>query len=60
MTRTEEREQAFVLIFEKEFNLEDKKTIAELKFNNKTEYFDVVFDFIEDYVFVCAFQAIKN
>lgn len=43
-------------IFEKEFNLEDKKVVAELKFNNKTEYFDVVFDFIEDYVFVCAFE----
>jgi phosphopantetheinyl transferase len=43
-------------IFEKEFNLEDKKAVAELKFNNKTEYFDVVFDFIEDYVFVCAFE----
>jgi phosphopantetheinyl transferase len=46
-------------IFEQQFNLEDKKTIAELRFNNKTEYFDVVFDFIEDYVFVCAFEKNK-
>jgi phosphopantetheinyl transferase len=46
-------------IFEKEFNLEDQKAIAELRFNNKTEYFDVVFDFIEDYVFVCAFEKNK-
>ncbi len=46
-------------IFEQEFNLEDKKTVAELRFNNKIEYFDVVFDFIEDYVFVCAFEKNK-
>jgi 4'-phosphopantetheinyl transferase len=43
-------------IFEQEFHLEDKKAVAELRFNDKTEYFDVVFDFIEDYVFVCAFE----
>lgn len=46
-------------IFEKTFALSDKKTVAELQFNNRVEYFDVVFDFIEDYVFVCAFQSIK-
>jgi phosphopantetheinyl transferase len=47
-------------IFEQKFNLEDKKTIAELRFNEKVEYFDIIFDFIENYVFVCAFQSIKN
>jgi phosphopantetheinyl transferase len=47
-------------IFEKEFKLEDKKAMAELRFNNKVEHFEVVFDFIENYAFVCAFQSIKN
>jgi len=45
-------------IFEKEFNLEDKKCTVELRFENKTEYFDIVFDFIENYVFVCAFNSV--
>lgn len=44
-------------IFEKAFALSDKKCVAELQFNNRVEYFDVVFDFIEDYVFVCAFTS---
>jgi len=43
-------------IFENDFNLEDKKCTVELRFNHKTEYFDIVFDFIENYVFVCAFE----
>jgi phosphopantetheinyl transferase len=47
-------------IFENEFKLEDKKAMAELRFNNKVEHFEVVFDFIENYAFVCAFQSIKN
>lgn len=44
-------------IFEDDFNLADKKCKVALRFNEKTEYFDIVFDFIEDYVFVCAFEA---
>ncbi|QBZ96887.1 4'-phosphopantetheinyl transferase family protein [Flavobacterium sangjuense] len=44
-------------IFEDDFNLADKKCGVELRFNNKVEYFDIVFDFIENYVFVCAFNS---
>lgn len=44
-------------IFEAAFTLSDKKCIAELRFNNRIEYFDVIFDFIEDYVFVCVFES---
>jgi len=43
-------------IFEDDFDLGDKKCRVELRFNDKTEYFDIVFDFIENYVFVCAFE----
>ena len=43
-------------IFENDFTLDDKKCTAELRFNNKTENFEILFDFIEDYVFVCAFE----
>mgnify|MGYP001188625312 CR=1 FL=1 len=44
-------------IFENDFNLSDKKCTVELRFNNKVEHFDIVFDCIENYVFVCAFNA---
>ncbi|TBX70999.1 4-phosphopantetheinyl transferase [Flavobacterium silvisoli] len=43
-------------IFENDFTLSDKKCSVELRFNNKIECFDILFDFIEDYVFVCAFE----
>ncbi len=43
-------------IFEDEFEFEDKKTSALLKFNNKKEKFDIEFDSFEDYMFVCAFE----
>lgn len=46
-------------IFEDDFNLADKKCRVELRVNDKTEYFDIVFDFIENYVFVCVFEAKK-
>ena len=45
-------------IFEDDFNLEDKKCGVSLQFNNKTERFNIVFEFIENYVFVCAFSSI--
>lgn len=45
-------------IFEDDFNLADKKCGVELRFNDKSERFDIVFDFIENYVFVCAFNSI--
>ncbi len=45
-------------IFESDFTLEDKKCTVELRFNNKVENFDILFDFIENYVFVCAFNSI--
>jgi phosphopantetheinyl transferase len=45
-------------IFEDDFNLEEKKCLASLQFNDKTERFDIVFEFIENYVFVCAFSSI--
>lgn len=44
-------------IFENDFSVTDKKCNVELRFNNKVEYFDIVFDFIENYVFVCAFES---
>ena len=43
-------------IFESPFNLGDKKATAQLKFNNKIEDYTIVFDSIEDYIFVCAFE----
>ncbi|HBK82885.1 MAG TPA: 4-phosphopantetheinyl transferase [Flavobacterium sp.] len=43
-------------IFEARFLLLDKKTTAELRFNDKTEKFDIEFDVFDDYIFVCAFQ----
>jgi len=45
-------------ITETDFVFEDKKTIAKLNFNNQIEYFETVFDSIEDYIFVCAFQSV--
>lgn len=44
-------------IFENEFFLTDNQCTVELRFNSKVEYFDILFDFIEDYVFVCAFES---
>lgn len=44
-------------IFEDDFNLADKKCGVELRFNDKTERFAIVFEFIDDYVFVCAFLS---
>ncbi len=44
-------------IFENEFNLEDKKTIAQLRFNSEIENFKIVFNSVEDYIYVCAFQS---
>jgi phosphopantetheinyl transferase len=46
-------------IFESDFNLKDKQCKVTLRFNNKEDYFDVLFDFIEDYVFVCAFNSVS-
>ncbi|MES2747197.1 MAG: 4'-phosphopantetheinyl transferase superfamily protein [Bacteroidota bacterium] len=43
-------------IFENDFAFDDKKATVELHFNNKIEFFEVVFDSVEDYVYVCAFQ----
>jgi 4'-phosphopantetheinyl transferase len=43
-------------IFEEKFDLEDKKCVAQLRFNNSTEYFDVVFETVEGYAVVCAFE----
>ncbi len=43
-------------IFEEDFSWEDKKANATLKFNNKEENFQILFDAIEDYIFVCAFE----
>ena len=45
-------------IFEDDFNLEDKKCGVSLQFNDKIERFNIVFEFIENYVFVCAFSSI--
>lgn len=43
-------------ISEEPFSFDDKKTIAKLHYNNKLEEFRIVFDMIEDYVYVCAFE----
>jgi len=44
-------------IFENEFNLEDKKTIAQLRLNSEIENFKIVFNSVEDYIYVCAYQS---
>jgi 4'-phosphopantetheinyl transferase len=41
-------------IFESEFSVSNKQTQAQLRFNSKVENFDIFFDFIEEYAFVCA------
>ena len=43
-------------IFEEDFDFQDKKATATLKFNNIEETFQIAFDSVEDYIFVCAFQ----
>ena len=43
-------------IFEDNFTFEDKKATATLKFNNKEEKFEIQFDSVEEYIFVCAFE----
>ena len=43
-------------IFEDDFSLEEKKSKAILKFNNREEVFNIIFDTIEDYIYVCAFE----
>lgn len=47
-------------IFESDFNLSDKKCSVALRFDDTIENFDIVFDFIENYVFVCAFETVLN
>lgn len=44
-------------IFEDDFSFEDKKATATLKFNNKEEKFQIQFDSVEDYIFVCSFES---
>lgn len=46
-------------ISENAFTFDDKITTATLKFNNKEEKFKIRFDQEEDYIFVCAFEAVK-
>lgn len=46
-------------ISETAFTFDDKITTAQLKFNNKEENFKIRFDQEEDYIFVCAFEAVK-
>lgn len=43
-------------IFEDDFSFENKKAKATLRFNDKEENFNIQFDAVEDYIFVCAFQ----
>lgn len=44
-------------IAEERFTIEDKHTFAYLNFKNATEKFEVYFNQIEDYIFVCTFLA---
>jgi hypothetical protein len=41
-------------IFESDFNVSDKKTSVQLRFNNEIENFSILFDVFENYAFVCA------
>ena len=43
-------------IFEDDFQVTDKKTSAQLRFNNKVENFDINFEEIEDYILVWGFN----
>jgi phosphopantetheinyl transferase len=43
-------------IFESPFFFTDKKANAQLRFNNKIENFKIIFDSVEDYIFVCALE----
>lgn len=47
-------------ISENPFLFEDHKASARLIFNDKIEYFETVFDSIEDYIYVCAFEEQKK
>lgn len=42
-------------IFESDFTISARNAKAQLRFNSTIENFDVFFDFVEDYAFVCAF-----
>jgi len=46
-------------IFEDDFSFDDRNALALLKYNNKEEKFNIQFDSIEDYIFVCAFEVVK-
>lgn len=43
-------------IFEEPFELNNKKAVGILKFNDKEEFFEAVFDQVENYIFVCLFE----
>lgn len=43
-------------IFEDDFMLVDKTCTVELRIDDRVEHFEIIFDFIEDYVFVCAYE----
>jgi phosphopantetheinyl transferase len=46
-------------IFEDSFSINDKKAKVKLHFNNTIEHFTINFDFLEQYIFVCASQTSK-
>jgi len=46
-------------IFETDFNVSDQKASAQLRFNNNTENFSILFDIIENYAFVCALPILS-
>lgn len=47
-------------IFESDFVLSDQKTRAQLRFNDCIEDFQIVFETMEDYAFVCAFYPLHS
>ena len=48
-------------IFEDDFSIDDKKARATLKFNdNIEEVYNILFDSIEDYIYVCAFEELAE
>ena len=47
-------------IKETNFNLSDKKCSVEFQIQNEVAHFDIIFEAIENYYFVCAFEKKKN
>jgi phosphopantetheinyl transferase len=47
-------------IFESDFAISDQKTKAQLRFNDSIENFNIVFETLENYAFVCALPQLSS